>query len=304
MGYTGVSPESAWTGLAVRTTLGNPSTRPGMSLPGRVTVSAGGLPVPVDEIRVGLLTQVESPSPDARRRLLQFCSAPAAGGFAVAAGQTRTVDFALPVPWETPVTVVDGKVPLNLRMALRTEVRVGSGLAQGPTVPVFVHPLPAQAGVLDALHTLAFTPRQVGLRYGRLPWAGQLLPFHQLLGYWVAPLYTGPITELEVTFVAGPEELEVVFWLDRRLALSGLTHASVSRFRVRHAGAGRQQWPALVDGWLRRALNHHGDVAAGGPSEPISEVMHVNRPPSEPERPGIGLEGIGGGSGEGGGGGT
>ena len=89
---------------------------------------------------------------------------------------------------------------------------------------------------------------QVGLRYGRLPWAGQLLPFHQLLGYWVAPLYTGPITELEVTFVADPEELEVVFWLDRRLALSGLTHASVSRFRVRHAGAGRQQWPALVDG--------------------------------------------------------
>ena len=80
MGFTGVSPESAWTGLEVRTTLGNPSTRPGMFLPGRVTVSACGLPVPVDQIRVGLLTQVESAPPDGRRRLLQFCSAPVTGG--------------------------------------------------------------------------------------------------------------------------------------------------------------------------------------------------------------------------------
>ena len=66
MRLTGVSPESGWTGLSVRTTLPNPSTRPGLRLPGRVTLAAGPDDVLVRHIRLGLVTTVEPDDPAAR----------------------------------------------------------------------------------------------------------------------------------------------------------------------------------------------------------------------------------------------
>ena len=103
-------------------------------------------------------------------------------------------------------------------------------------VPVFVHPIPTQQHVLAALDTLGFMIRQAGLLEGGLPGVEHTLPLHQRWGYWVAPLYAGPITELEVIFVTNSAGLEVILWMDRRLALAGITHQSISRFRIWHAG--------------------------------------------------------------------
>ncbi|WP_229401195.1 sporulation protein [Micromonospora okii] len=304
MRLTGVSPESGWTGLSVRTTLPNPSTRPGLRLPGRVTLRAGRDDVPIRHVRLGLVSQVEPEDPGVPRRLVQFHDVPVAGAFVVPAGRRRAVDFALPLPWETPVTMLGGVPLLSLRTGLRTEVAVDVDLDQGSMVPVFVHPLPTQQHVLAALDTLGFSPRHAGLVWGRLPGVEQALPLHQRLGWWVAPLYAGPITELEVIFVANAAGLEVILWADRRLSLAGVTHQSISRFRVWHAGADRADWVAVVDGWLRHAINRHAAAAAHSDwSAQVTESAHVSRPPDEPVRPGYGLGGTAGGSGIGGGGG-
>lgn len=304
MRLTGVSPESGWTGLSVRTTLPNPSTRPGLRLPGRVTLRAGPDDVPVRHVRLGLVAQVEPDDPGAPRRLVQFHEMPVAGAFVVPAGRRRAVDFALPLPWETPVTTLGGVPLMSLRTGLRTEVAVDVDLDQGAMVPVFVHPLPTQQHILAALDTLGFSPRHAGLVQGRLPGVEQALPLHQRLGWWVAPLYAGPITELEVIFVANAAGLEVLLWADRRLSLAGVTHQSISRFRVWHAGADRADWVAVVDGWLRHAINRHAAAAAHSDwSAQITESAHVSRPPDEPVRPGYGLGGTAGGPGIGGGGG-
>ncbi len=304
MRLTGVSPESGWTGLTVRTALANPSTRPGLRLPGRVTVTAGSTDVPVLRVRLGLVTAAEPDDPDAPRRLVQFHEATVADGFVLRAGRARGIPFEFPLPWETPVTIVGGVPLLSLRMGLRTEVAIEPRLDQGAMVPVFVHPLPTQAHVLAALDTLGFSMRQAGLVDGRLPGVEQSLPLHQRLGYWVAPLYAGPITELEVTFVANSAGLEVLFWCDRRLALAGITHQSISRFRIWHADAERRDWVATVDGWLRQAINRHAAAAAHADwSATITESAHVSRPPDEPVRPGFGLGGTAGSAGVGGGGG-
>ncbi|MGC4805467.1 sporulation protein [Micromonospora sp. DT233] len=304
MRLTGVSPESGGTGLSVHTTLPNPSTRPGLRLPGRVTLRAGGQDVPVRWLRLGLVTQVEPDDPGAPRRLTQFHQVPIAGAFVVPAGRRRAVDFALPLPWETPLTIVGGVPLMSLRMGLRTEVSLDVGLEQGAMVPVFVHPLPTQQHILAALDTLGFNMRQAGLVAGRLPGVVQALPLHQRLGWWVAPLYAGPITELEVTFVADAAGLEVILWADRRLSLTGITHQSISRFRAWHVGAERADWVAVVDGWLRHAINRHAAAAAHGHwSARINESAHVSRPPDQPVRPGYGLGGTAGGAGIGGGGG-
>ncbi|MGK5739034.1 sporulation protein [Micromonospora sp. URMC 103] len=305
MRVTGVSPESGWTGLTVRTALTNPSTRPGLSLPGRVTVTAGPVDVPVLHVRLGLVTTAEPDDPSAPRRLVQFHEASLTGAFVLRAGRGRTMPFQFPVPWETPVTIFGGVPLLSLRMALRTEVAIEPRLDQGAMVPVFVHPLPTQAHVLAALDTLGFTMRQAGLVDARLPGVEQTLPLHQRLGYWAAPLYAGPMTELELIFVANSAGLEVILWLDRRLALAGVTHQSISRFRVWHQGADRRDWVSTVDGWLRHAINRHAATAAHSDwSAQVTESAHVSRPPDDPVPPGFGLGGTaGGGAGVGGGGG-
>ncbi|MGW4502735.1 sporulation protein, partial [Micromonospora sp. NPDC004336] len=69
MRLTGVSPESGWTGLSVRTALANPSTRPGLRLPGRVTVVAGSVDVPVLHVRLGLVTTPQPDPPEAQMNI-------------------------------------------------------------------------------------------------------------------------------------------------------------------------------------------------------------------------------------------
>ncbi|MET8365521.1 sporulation protein [Micromonospora sp. NPDC005194] len=302
MRLTGVSRDSGWTGLSVRTTLPNPSTRPGLRLPGRVTLAAGPDDVLVRHIRLGLVTTVEPDDPAAPRRLVQFFSLPIAGRFVVPAGRRRAVDFALPLPWEIPVTTFGGVPLLSLRMGLRTEVSVDPDLDQGAMVPVLVHPIPTQQHVLAALDTLGFMIRQSGLQEGGLPGVEHTLPLHQRWGYWVGPLYAGPITELELIFVTNSAGLEVIMWLDRRLSLAGITHQSISRFRVWHADAGQRDWVATVDGWLRQAINRHAAAAAHADwSATISRSAHVSRHPDQPIKPGYGLGGTAGSGGVGGG---
>ncbi|MEV6799134.1 sporulation protein [Micromonospora rifamycinica] len=301
MRLTGVSRESGGTGLSVSTTLTNPSTRPGLRLPGRVMLSAGSQDVPIRHVRLGLVATAEPEDPRAPRRLVQYHQVPVGGRFVVPAGRRRAIDFAVPMPWETPVTILGGVPLMSLRTGLRTEVSVDPELDQGALVPIFVHPLPTQQQVLAALDTLGFALRQAGLVSSRLPGVAQSLPVHQRIGYWVGPLYAGPITELELTFVTNAAGLEVLLWLDRRLSLTGISHQSISRFRIWHADDGQRDWVSVVDGWLRAAINRHAAAASDAHwSARITESAHVSRRPDQPVRPGYGLGGTGGGGGVGG----
>ncbi|MBF9128912.1 sporulation protein, partial [Plantactinospora sp. S1510] len=229
MGFEGLLPGS---GGSVRTALPNPSTRPGLTLPGRVAITAGRSGLTVDQMTLGLVTRVEPADGSAEYVPVEFHRVRLTGGFGLDPDECRTVDFGVPVPWETPVTVVNGQCLLNLRMGLRTEVAVDPLLDRGDLSPVYVHPLPAQEGVLGTLTELGFRLRQVGLLAGRLPGVDQRLPFHQKIGFWAAPLYAGPFSELEVSFFTDPLGVEVIFALDRRIALAGAGHPSLSRFRV------------------------------------------------------------------------
>ena len=173
MRLTGVSPESGGTGLSVQTTLPNPSTRPGLRLPGRVTLAAGPEDVLVRHIRLGLVTTVEPDDPAAARRLMQFHQLPIAGRFVVPAGRRRAVDFAFPLPWETPVTTFGGVPLLSLRMGLRTEVSLDPDLDQGAMVPVFVHPTPHPAARAGGAGHARFhdPPVRVACRAGCRGWS-------------------------------------------------------------------------------------------------------------------------------------
>ncbi|GAB3801865.1 sporulation protein [Micromonospora zhanjiangensis] len=297
-------PAAGLPGLSVQTDLPNPSTRPGLRLPGRVTVTANLGEVRIDGVRVGLVAKVEGA--DGGQSLVEFHRVPVAGPFLLAAGERRVIPFAAPLPWQTPVTVLAGVVPLALRLALRTEVLVDAAVERDDLRPVIVHPLPAQDGILTTLDGLGFQLRAAALRAGRLPGVRQEFSFHQMIGYWVAPLYAGPISELELTFLADPTGLDVICWADRRLAMSGGGHLSLSRFRVAHAGADRLDWQHVVDGWLRHAVERHAWAASRYHTwQHFPESVHASRPPQH-TRDGVdpgftaGSGGSGGASGGGG----
>ncbi|WSA86929.1 sporulation protein [Micromonospora sp. NBC_01796] len=292
--FGGASPG---TGFAVRTTLTNPSTRPGLDLPGRVRMVGGDQPVPIGHVTVGLVTRVEPADGGDGYLEYEFGRVRVAGAVVLGPGERRDVAFAVPMPWELPVTVVNGVPRLNLPMALRTEVALGPELDRGGLTGVFVHPLPAQERILSTFESLGFTLRQVGLQQGELPGVRQSLPFHQKIGYWAAPLYAGPFAEVELTFLAGPQALEVVFALDRRLALAGASHYSLTRFRVPHADVDRFNWVEVVDSWVRHAVARHAAVRSGATDGPtMPESVHTNRPPDLPPE-GEGLTGTAGGEG-------
>ena len=171
-------------------------------------------------------------------------------------------------------------------------------------VPVFVHPIPTQQHVLAALDTLGFMIRQAGLLAGRAAGGGAHPAVAPALGYWVAPLYAGPITELEVIFVTNSAGLEAILWMDRRLALAGITHQSISRFRVWHAGrrpAGLGRHGGRLDPPGDQPARRGGRRTPTGPRRSAGPP-HVSRHPDEPVRPGYGLGGTAGGAGVGGGG--
>jgi sporulation-control protein len=278
MAFAGLDTSPGVPGLSVQTDLPNPSTRPGLRLPGRVTVTANLGEVRIDGVRLGLVGKVEGA--DGGESLVEFHRIPVAGPFLLAANERRVIPFAAPIPWETPLTVLAGVAPLALRLGLRTEVVVDSAVGRDDMRPLFVHPLPAHQGILGTLDGLGFQLRQAALRAGRLPRVRQGLSFHQMIGFWAAPLYAGPISELELTFVTDSSGLDVIFWVDRRLAMSGASHLSLSRFRVNHAGAERLDWAKVVDGWLRHVVDRHAYAASHYRTwQQLPESAHVSRPP-------------------------
>lgn len=265
-------------GLSVQTTLTNPSTRPGLRLPGRVTVTAVGQDAAVDGVVVGLVGKVEGA--DGGQSLVEFHRVQVTGAFLLAANERRVIPFAAPMPWETPVTVIGDVTPMALWLGLHTEVTVAATLERGDLRPVFVHPLPPQERILTTLAGLGFQLRQAALQAGRLPGVRQGLPFHQKIGYWVGPLYAGPISEVELTFVTDAYGMDVIFWVDRRMALAGGSHLSLSRFRVNHAGVDRVNWSTVVDSWLRYVVDRHAATASRSASwQHLPESVHVSRPP-------------------------
>ncbi|MEO3742971.1 sporulation protein [Plantactinospora sp. B5E13] len=272
-------------GLTVRTALTNPSTRPGLTLPGRVTLIAGRSAATVEQLALGLVARVEPADGSTEYVLTEFHRVYLSGTFVLAADERRTLDVRVPIPWETPVTVINGHLYLNLRVGLRAEAAVSRLLDRGDLRPVYVHPLPAQEGVLSTLADLGFQLRQVGLLAGRLPGVDQRLPFHQRIGFWAAPLYGGAFSELEVTFFADPYQVEVIFTLDRRVALAGVGHASISRFRVEHAGAADLDWLTVVDGWIRYAVARHAATGAGAAGYPVRAAPRPAAPVRPPDRP-------------------
>ncbi len=251
---------------SVDTVLANPGTRPGLTLDGQVNLTGGSQDVEIDQIALGLVTRVEvDGAEEDHDAVVEFHRVPVAGGLRLAAGQQLAIPFQFPIPLQTPVTDIYGQRLPGMTMGLRTEVAIRGAVDKGDLDPVQVHPLPVQERILAAFGQLGFQFKNADLEHGYIAGAHQTLPFYQEIEYFVAPQYAHGVTEVELTFLADEQGVDVVLEFDKQAGLFMGSHDSYGRYRVAHADADRLDWAAEVDRWLREALPQHQSLHPAQP---------------------------------------
>ncbi|BCJ54832.1 hypothetical protein Asp14428_63070 [Actinoplanes sp. NBRC 14428] len=238
-------------GPVVDTALATPEAYPGGELLGAVRLTGGDYDVEVETLAVGLVTRVEAEDGDA---LVEFHRAWVAAGFTLAAGERQDIPFAITLPWETPLTFAYGKKLAGMSLGLRTELTVEQGVDTDDADALTVHPLPAQEVVLDALTRLGFHFRHADVERGAIFGVRQDLPFYQEIEFHPPPEWKQAMDDLELTFLADPEGVEVILELEKHGGLLHRAEDRYARLRVNHLEAASKDWAAEVLRAVREAM--------------------------------------------------
>ncbi|MEU0133111.1 sporulation protein [Streptomyces sp. NPDC006296] len=257
-------------GPTVDTVLQPGAVVPGGGLSGEVRLKGGNAEATIEHITLELVARVEAEHEDGESEgAVVFERFTVAGGFVLGEGEERAVQFTLTLPWETPVTELYGQ-DLGIVLGVRTELAVSGARDKGDLDRLTVGPLPVQEAVLEAFGQLGFGFRSADLELGHIGGTGQRLPFYQEIELAPAPQYAGRINEVEVTFLAGPDAVEIVLEADKRGGLFSGGGDSLGRFTVGHHEAHSRDWATEVDGWVRslaEARAAHGTHGAYGAHE-------------------------------------
>jgi sporulation-control protein len=256
-------------GPSVDTVLSNPTTRPGAALTGQVNLVGGNHDVAIEHVTLGLVTRMEVETGHGdHARTGEFHRVPVSGPLRLAAGQQLSLPLQIVMPWETPITTVNGQMLHGMTMGVRTEVAIAKAVDKGDLDPVYVEPLPVQQRILDAFAQLGFMFKSADLEYGQINGVHQSLPFYQEIEYFPAAQYAQSLNEIELTFVTNPNTVEVVLEFDKRGGMFRSGHDTYGRYTVTHADADTTDWAQQVDSWISQALEHRQSMPGYGQPSP------------------------------------
>ncbi|GAA2398163.1 sporulation protein [Nonomuraea africana] len=234
-------------GVEVDTVLSNATVRPGEALRGVVNFKSGGSDYKVDGITIDLTAVVEVESGDSEyKTTYSFLRQQVAGSFQLAAGASHSQPFEIPVPWETPISAIGGHPLHGMRLGVQTELALAGALDKGDLDPLYVTPLPAQEHVIAALDRMGFRFKKADLERGTL--YGSTMPFFQEIEYYAGGQWRGHFNELELTFIAGPAQMDVILEADKRGGFLSSSHDSYNRFTVRYGAPPAAAEQALQSG--------------------------------------------------------
>ncbi|MEU8174994.1 sporulation protein [Microbispora hainanensis] len=249
---------------SVDTVLATPRVRPGDVLTGEVRLSGGDFDAEIEDITLGLVAGVEIEHGDGESAGLgELSRTRVSGPLTLRRGESRSIPFQIPVPWETPISEIDGQPLTGMALGVRTEVAIAKAVDKGDLDPISVEPLPSQMRVLEAFLQLGFAFKSADLEAGHLYGVRQELPFYQEIEFFPPPRHAGVVGEVELTFVADPAGLEVILEADKRAGrYSG---DAIGRFRAGHEDAAHMDWPGEIDRWLSGLAQHGGYEHGHGP---------------------------------------
>ncbi|MFD5245909.1 sporulation protein [Amycolatopsis sp. NPDC058340] len=252
-------------GPSVDTVLDSPHAVPGEVITGQVRIQGGSSDAQIEEILLSLVTRVEVEHGDHERAgTAEFLRVSAGRKVKVTAGQLTTIPFRIALPWETPISAVGGRELPGVVVGVRTELVIAGAPDKGDLDPVLVGPLESQDRVLEAFGELGFSFRSADVEAGRLHGVRQELGFFQEIEFFPPSRYAGRVSQVELTFVASPDDLVVVLEADRRGGMFRSGGDSFGRFHVSHEEALRTDWAAAIDGWLAKVAESGGGHAMFG----------------------------------------
>ncbi|MET8640693.1 sporulation protein [Streptomyces sp. NPDC004675] len=258
-------------GPAVDTVLDNGVALPGGPLSGQVHLRGGDAAVEIEHIGLELVARVEAEHEEGESEgTVAFARFTVGGGFRLGEGEQCSVPFGVTLPWETPITELYGQ-QLGVVLGVRTELAVAGAKDKGDLDPLAVRPLPVQEAVLEAFGRLGFGFHSADLEYGRIGGTGQRLPFYQEIELTPAPQYAHAVDEIELTFLAAPEGVEIVLEADKRGGLFSSGHDALVRFTAGHQDVHTRDWVADLDGRVGQLVEHR---SAHGGHDPYAGHGH------------------------------
>lgn len=235
-------------GVEVDTVLTDSGVRPGGTLRGVVHFRGGGTDYKVEGIYLDLTAVVEVERGDEEYKTTYgFLRQQVAGTFQLTAGAQHSQPFEIVIPWETPISAIGGHALHGMRLGVQTELALAGAMDKGDLDPLFVNPLPAQEHVIAALDRLGFGFKKADLERGTL--RGSTMPFFQEIEYYAGGQWRRHFNELELTFIAGPRQMDVILEADKRGGFLTSSHDAYNRFTVRY-----DDHPGSADQALQHAL--------------------------------------------------
>jgi sporulation-control protein len=237
-------------GASVETELTESNVVPGGVVQGEVRLQGGSVNQQIQGLNVGLQARVEVEGNDQEvKQDIEFTKQSIGGAFEVQAGATHVVPFGLEIPWETPITIIDGQPLRGMNIGVTTELDIARALDSGDLDPIKVHPLPAQQAILDAFVQLGFRFKAADMERGHIRGTRQKLPFYQEIEFFAPQQYRG-LNQVELTFVADDREMDVILEMDKKPGLFGEGSDSFRSFQVGLADFQGTDWAAYLNQWL------------------------------------------------------
>jgi sporulation-control protein len=237
-------------GASVETVLHEVNVVPGGVVQGKVRIQGGSVNQQIEGLSVGLQAKVEVESGDEEyKQNIEFAKSRLGGAFELEAGAVHAVPFGLEIPWETPITMIDGQSLRGMNIGVTTELAIARAVDSGDLDPISVHPLPAQKAILDAFIQLGFRFKSADMERGHVRGTRQRLPFYQEIEFFPPQQYHG-LQQVELTFVADDQAMDVVLEMDKK---PGLFSEGSDTFRSFKVGLNDYQgtdWAAYLNQWL------------------------------------------------------
>ncbi|MEW1724955.1 sporulation protein [Streptomyces sp. NPDC093109] len=237
-------------GATVETELTEPNVVPGGVVQGEVRLTGGSVNQQIQGLTVGLRARVEVEGGDQEvKQDIDFTTLSLGGAFEVEAGAAHVIPFGLEIPWETPITTIEGQQLRGMHVGVTTDLDIARALDNSDLDAIHVHPLPAQQAILDAFTHLGFRFKSADMERGHIQGTRQRLPFYQEIEFYAPEQYRG-LNQVELTFVADDREMDVILEMDKK---PGLFTEGSDSFRTFQMGLHDFQgtdWSGYLHQWL------------------------------------------------------